>query len=168
MRLNKYSELIFNDEDLLALLYSGKSEFLSSVLVDDSNDATVLKNNNINITVYNSDDEKLTVEEFDKNRQDKWFIPEKYQSLDIREYCLSKCASTVEGARVIEEYQEFEKKDMIPLLKFLKYLVDKLREEKLVWGVGRGSSVSSYILYLLGIHKINSIKHNLDWREFIR
>ena len=35
-------------------------------------------------------------------------------------------------------------------------------------GVGRGSSVASYILYLIGVHRIDSIKYNLDWKEFLR
>lgn len=167
MRLNKYSEVILNDEDLLDLLYSGKSNLLSQILAESSNDVSVLKDNNVAINIYNND-ETLDIVDFDKKCQDKWFIPDEYQSLDIRKYCLSKCTTTAEGARVLEEYGEFEKRNMVQVLKFLKYLVDLLRKENLVWGVGRGSSVSSYILYLIGIHKIDSIKYNLDWREFIR
>ena len=62
----------------------------------------------------------------------------------------------------------FEKHDMLVLLCFLKYMVDKFRENNILWGVGRGSSVASFCLYLLGIHKINSIKYDLDIEEFLR
>jgi DNA polymerase III alpha subunit len=48
------------------------------------------------------------------------------------------------------------------------YLVDFMRENKIVWGVGRGSSVASYVLYLIGVHKIDSIQYDLDWTEFLR
>ena len=48
------------------------------------------------------------------------------------------------------------------------YLVDHMRENNIVWGVGRGSSTASYVLFLIGIHKINSIQFGLDWREFLR
>jgi len=48
------------------------------------------------------------------------------------------------------------------------YLVDFMRENKIVWGVGRGSSTASFVLYLIGIHKINPIQFQLDWREFLR
>jgi len=48
------------------------------------------------------------------------------------------------------------------------YLVDFMRENEIVWGVGRGSSVASYVLYLIGVHRIDSIKFGLDWREFLR
>jgi len=34
--------------------------------------------------------------------------------------------------------------------------------------VGRGSSVASYCLYLLGVHKINSLKFDLDIKEFLK
>ena len=73
-----------------------------------------------------------------------------------------------EMARVCEELHEYEKRGMFNLLKFLVYLVDIMRENNIVWGVGRGSSVASYVLYLIGIHKINSIQYGLDWHEFMR
>jgi len=57
---------------------------------------------------------------------------------------------------------------MLDLLKWLKYLVDTMRQNNIVWGVGRGSSVSSYVLYMLGVHKIDSLKYNLDFKEFMR
>ena len=57
---------------------------------------------------------------------------------------------------------------MINLLRYMIYLVDFMRENGIVWGVGRGSSVASYVLYLIGVHKIDSIKFGLDWREFLR
>ena len=67
-----------------------------------------------------------------------------------------------------EELAEFKKRNMYPLLQFLVYLVDFMRENNIVWGVGRGSSVASYVLYAIGIHKINPIQYGLDWREFLR
>ena len=62
----------------------------------------------------------------------------------------------------------FAKNDMIPVLKTMKYVVDTLRKNNIVWGVGRGSSVSSYVLFLIGIHKIDSIKYNLPIEEFFK
>ena len=48
------------------------------------------------------------------------------------------------------------------------YLVDYMRKNKIVWGVGRGSSVASYVLYLIGVNKIDSIKYKLECQEFLR
>ena len=57
---------------------------------------------------------------------------------------------------------------MYHLLRYMIYLVDFMRENNIVWGVGRGSSVASYVLYLIGVHRIDSIQYDLDWREFLR
>ena len=43
------------------------------------------------------------------------------------------------------------------------FLVDTLRQNNVIWGVGRGSSVSSYVLYLIGINRINPMKFNLNF-----
>ena len=67
-----------------------------------------------------------------------------------------------------KDLTEFEKRGMSDLLRYMIYLVDFMRENNIVWGVGRGSSVASYILYLIGIHSVDSMKYNLDWREFLR
>ena len=95
-------------------------------------------------------------------------MPENYRDIDIEKYILSLCENNVQKKRVSEELDLFKKHNMLPLLRFLKYLVDKLREDNILWGVGRGSSVASYCLYLLGIHKVDSIKYELDIREFLR
>jgi DNA polymerase III alpha subunit len=57
---------------------------------------------------------------------------------------------------------------MIDVLKAMKYMVDVLKSNNVVWGVGRGSSVSSYCLYLIGIHKIDSVKYDLPITDFFK
>jgi DNA polymerase III alpha subunit len=57
---------------------------------------------------------------------------------------------------------------MLPVLQFLLYFIDKLKDNNIVWGVGRGSSVSSYVLFLMGVHRIDSVKYNLDIKEFLK
>jgi len=43
-----------------------------------------------------------------------------------------------------------------------------LRKNNIVWGVGRGSSVASYVLFLLGVHKIDSMYYELSVDEFLK
>jgi DNA polymerase III alpha subunit len=62
----------------------------------------------------------------------------------------------------------FQERNLFDLLRYLKYLVDTLRANNMIWGVGRGSSVASYVLYLLGVHRIDSMFYDLDAREFLR
>ena len=82
-------------------------------------------------------------------KQKNWLMPNEYISLDIKQMVLSKCVTQDEINRVELEYKMYEERNLINLLRYLTYLVKVMRENKIVWGVGRGSSVSSYILYLI-------------------
>jgi DNA polymerase III alpha subunit len=86
----------------------------------------------------------------------------------MKKYLLEKCQTKEETARVEKEYELFEKKNFIKVLQFLVYFVDTMRKHNIVWGVGRGSSVASFCLFLIGIHKINPLMYKIDYREFLR
>jgi|TARA_B110000858_G_scaffold198444_1_gene265113 DNA polymerase III alpha subunit len=113
-------------------------------------------------------------EDFD--RINTYNIPEHYKELDVREYVSklveSKCRdsdiSVNAKARVEMELAMFEERKLFPVLQILIYIVDTMRKHSLVWGVGRGSSVASYVLYVLDVHKINSLTYNLDIKEFLK
>jgi DNA polymerase III alpha subunit len=62
----------------------------------------------------------------------------------------------------------YQERDLFNLLRYLKYTIDTFRKNNIVWGVGRGSSVASYCLFLLGVHKIDSMYYDLDIAEFLR
>ena len=84
------------------------------------------------------------------------------------EVLLDMCLTDEEKERVSLEYEMFEERGLIPLLQFLTFIVDHMRKNQIVWGVGRGSSVSSYCLYLIGVHKVNSLKYDLPIEEFLK
>lgn len=99
----------------------------------------------------------------------KWNMPDDFQQLDIREYILSQHKLLPDQIeRVDNELREFYARDLTDLLRFLAYLVSVLRSNNIIYGVGRGSSIASYVLYLLGIHRIDSFKFNLDIKEFLK
>jgi DNA polymerase III alpha subunit len=110
----------------------------------------------------------VTVEEFDHSNQSNWLMPDQYKNLDIAEHVLNLCQSEAELQRVGEELLLYQARDLFDLLRYLKFLVDIMRQNNLIWGVGRGSSVASYVLYLLGVHRIDSLYYNLDIAEFLR
>jgi hypothetical protein len=110
----------------------------------------------------------INVDEFDLAMQTHWRMPKEYQELDIAAYILSLCQEDYELQRVGQELLLYQERELFNLLRYLKYLVDTLRKNNLVWGVGRGSSVASYVLFLLGVHKINSIFYSLDIEEFLK
>lgn len=172
MHLSNQSIPIYSSKDLLDLIYKSQLEFLDKVLVEPSNEITeyIETNKKLNLDLpelSTFQDIDLSIEEFDQLLQSNWFMPEEYRNMDIEGFLVNQC-SKQNYQRLIDELQEFKSRNMIDLLRWLKYFVDTCRSENLVWGVGRGSSVASYTLFLLGVHKIDSVKYNLDWRDFLR
>lgn len=96
-----------------------------------------------------------------------WFIPKSYQDMDIESWLVDNCPEQ-NYERLATEIELFQTHNMLAVLKTMKYVVDTLRENNIVWGVGRGSSVASYVLHLIGVHKIDSIKYNIPIEEFFK
>jgi len=97
-----------------------------------------------------------------------WFIPKDYTNINIHNWLLEKCQTQEQIDRVNLEFELFEKHNMTDILTAMLYIVDTLRAQNILWGVGRGSSVSCYCLYLIGIHKIDSLKYDLPINEFFK
>ena len=170
---DKFGQLIFSESDIVDLVMQGRDiNTLKNTLVDatvDVNKAALLLDCVPDFVTYDTlINDDLTVEEFDRNRQKTWHMPEKYQQLDIAQYILDQCATDAELQRCGQELLMYQERDLFDLLKFLKYLVDTMTEHQVIWGVGRGSSVASYVLYKLGVHRINSMFYDLDVGEFLR
>jgi DNA polymerase III alpha subunit len=112
--------------------------------------------------------EEVQIELFDHAQQSNWHMPEEYKSLDIAQYVLDLCKTEAELQRVGQELLLYQERDLFDLLRYLKYFVDTMRLNNVIWGLGRGSSVASYILYLLGVHKIDSLYYDLPIEEFLK
>lgn len=161
----------FSNRDLIDMIYSGHIDKCHVVLCEPSNDIDrfneLMSEQNLpTLSKYIPLD--VDQKTFDGACQSEWFMPEEYKTFPIYDYCLNRCTTVEEQKRVMEEFEAFEKHEMLDLLKYMKYLVDFMQEHRIVWGVGRGSSVASFVLYLIGVHRINSIQYGLDWREFLR
>lgn len=112
--------------------------------------------------------EDVPVELFHWGQQQNWHMPEAYKELDIAEHILGLCKTQPELQRVGEELLLYQERELFNLLRYLKYFVDTMRANGIVWGLGRGSSVASYVLYLLGVHRIDSMYYDLDIQEFLK
>lgn len=162
-RINELTgNVILNDNSILELMYQGKEAI--GLIAEDSEEINLF---NKNARIFDKDECLISTKD-NSNIDTSWNIPEKYKSLDLMNFLLSKCSSETEKKRVEYEYKKYEEFNLIDMLKFFVYLVDVMREHEILWGVGRGSSVSSYILYLIGIHRINSIKYDLNFDDFIK
>jgi DNA polymerase III alpha subunit len=112
--------------------------------------------------------EETLVPEFHAAQQQNWHMPKEYCQLDIAVHVLSLCDSEAELQRCGQELLLYQERGLFDLLRYLKYLVDVMRTNNVIWGVGRGSSVASYVLYKLDVHRIDSLHYNLDPHEFLR
>ena len=168
MRVDKFGQLILNDNDLLEILYKNPKKQLKGVLSENSiSFPDILEIEHIpDIKTYN--ELNISIIDFDIQNQNNYFMPDEYKNLDIAKYILDLCVTDVELQRVGTELLLYQERNMFNILKYLKYLVDILKSNNIVFGVGRGSSVSSYVLYLLGVHKINSLYYDLDITEFLK
>jgi DNA polymerase III alpha subunit len=99
--------------------------------------------------------------------KDHWFMPDEYRNMDIEAFLIQQCPIQNQP-RLTLELEEYRKRNLLPLLKQMKYIVDTLRANNIVWGVGRGSSVASYALHILGVHRIDSIKYDIPLNEFFK
>jgi DNA polymerase III alpha subunit len=169
LKTNNFGTPIYNNPDIIELLYQGFTALDKICVASNNTDIERFNSNaDIHLNVYN--DPNISMQQFDFQCQQQWFMPDEYKTLDIKKWVIGQCGYTdfIRLKRVKEELNAFEQKNMLDLLRWLKYFVDTCRENKIVWGVGRGSSVSSYVLFLIGVHKIDCIKYNLDWHEFLR
>jgi DNA polymerase III alpha subunit len=174
MKQNNYGEMIFNEDDVLDQLMKGRDiDSLKGMLVDETVNIEQIVNfvdqfPTTFIPYTFTPDHDIAVPVWDAARQKTWHMPQQYQDMDIAEYVLNLCADDAELQRCGEELLLYQQHDLFNLLKYLKYLVDVMKENHVIWGVGRGSSVASFVLYKLGVHKINSIFYNLSITEFLR
>ena len=171
MKQNNVGELIFNEDDICDLLMQGRNPAsLNCMLVDSSVNIEHMIDfvDRMPEFIKHAGDPKVTMSVFDQQAQSRWHMPEQYKNLDIAEYILGLCTTEAEMQRCGHELLLYQERDLFNLLRYLKYLVDVMTENKVIWGVGRGSSVASYVLYKLGVHRIDSMFYKLEPEEFLR
>ena len=168
MNRDIYGQHVFTERDLVDLYLTNPELSLKNTLVVD----TIKFDPELNIEqipqlIEYTLSEK-SIEQFDEDCRSHWFIPKEYNDFDVAQFVLAQCKTDAELQRAGEELLLYQERDMFILLKYLKYLVDTLRTNNIIWGVGRGSSVASFVLYLIGIHRINSLYYELPITEFLK
>lgn len=166
-QIDEFGRAVVNSEGLFELWYQGQEE--GDLLVLPTPD----------IEEYNRQCERHAKSDYmirqdeqpatpHSERVKRWMIPDEFKTLDVEAYCTSLCATEEERERVWHEMAIYRDRDLEPLLRSLIYMVTVFRENKIVWGIGRGSSVASFILFLIGVHHINPMKHGLKIEDFLR
>jgi DNA polymerase III alpha subunit len=168
---DQYGRVLVNRHDLYEMLYNGVD--IDNFSQVDWHEDFDKFNNAITLNHLSTPLKEplkklnLDVSDFHAMKQQEWFIPEEYMQMDIYQYILDRTPD-VGLVRVETELKLYDKYGLTDILRVCVYIVDTLRKNNLVWGVGRGSSVASYVLYIIGVHKIDSIKYDLDIHEFLK
>jgi len=168
-KTNEHGDVIFTEDDAIDLLYTNPDFDISKLFFEDTAkyDAA-LRVLGLDLPTIRNTPERVSLQEFDHKNCEQWHMPESYYQINVLQWLLERCQTDEERLRVQLEYDLFEKKKFVRVLQFLIYFVDTLRSNNIVWGVGRGSSVASFCLFLIGVHKINPLLYNLDITEFLR
>lgn len=168
MHNNNLGQQVLSENDICSLYLKNPNQVLKNGLVNKAiHFDEILNLENIpNLKEYV--EPNFSMNQYDSNNQNAWYMPKEYLELDIAKHILDLCKEEYELQRVGDELIKFYERGLFPLLCYCKYLVDTMRKNNIVWGVGRGSSVSSYVLYLLGIHRINSLHYGLSIDEFLK
>ena len=168
-KINETGDCIFTEQDAIDLLYTNPDFDISKLFFESTDQYNnSIKDTGVDLQQLQTVPKRPTPAKVDETNIANWFMPQKYHELNVLEWLLNKCQNDSEKKRVEQEYLLFEKKKFIKVLQFLIYFIDTLRKNNIVWGVGRGSSVASFCLFLIGVHKINPLLYNLDYTEFLR
>jgi len=106
-----------------------------------------------------------------------WSIPEPYYSLDLAVYLVEKFDERRPRDYTPDEYRqalervalELEQVEIFGMVEFMRtviYVLDMLRAHDVVWGVGRGSSCASYLLFIIGLHAVDCVRFDVPYEEF--
>ena len=170
MSYDEYGQQFFTEDELVKLVHLNPELDFGNVMMQDPsqyNHATASLYAGFPL-VQKYRKPNCSIDEFDEINQKQWQMPEEYKKMDIVTWLVDQCKTSEQTERVAEELLLYDERNLIDLLRFLKYMVDVFRKHNVIWGVGRGSSCASYVLYLLNVHRVDSMKYNLYIDEFLR
>jgi DNA polymerase III alpha subunit len=171
MQIDEYGEIEYTEEEICEALRKNPDLDFENIFLKNGQKYIQAKKETFlampNVNLWNNIRE-TTPEEYHTQLQQIWLMPEEYSQFDIELWLYNQCATDDQRLRVQEELTLYKKFNLLNLLRYLKYLRDTAEKNNIVWGVGRGSSCSSYCLFLLKIHRVDALLYNLDYKEFLK
>lgn len=138
---------------------------LLNVDIENISISNELLNNN-EIILYNKNSyDKLKVKSDYKSLDYAINIPEKYLNVD---FSFIKYNNPLYQERIDLELEYIIKNDVLHLFQIVYYVLDVFRDNSIIWGVGRGSSCASLLLYSLDLHLVDPILYDIDMEEFFK
>lgn len=164
--VDENGNVVYFTNGLLELMYNDK--YIDDILYP-LNDEDIKLFNKLSYENYDEYQYKLPERIIShEERKQQWFYPEDYDKIDLDEYFLNLCQTDVEKERVSMELNLFHERRFDKFLRYCIFLSDEIKKNKWIVGVGRGSSCCVYCFKLLDIHMVDSIKYDLDIKEFFK
>jgi len=157
------------NQSIMPLLLSGKCP--DKIYTDELTEDIIRYNK------FAAKDKKILVKTEVKPFNYEWNIPEEYKKINVlayvfkkfqdmsNEYTEEECEIRIK--RIKQEFELYEQFNLMDTLRSIIYIINSLLDHNIPWGVGRGSSVSSYVLYVIGVHDVDSIEYDLDINDFL-
>jgi DNA polymerase-3 subunit alpha len=174
MITDAFGNCSFSTQEVIELIYNGES--VDQLTLDNEIESSLHKEHAKHFDIKNlvpSMKIDIPADEYHQLLSNTWIIPDEYANMDIELYLTKqltnlKLNQDVYIDRLADELDEYKQRNMMQILIYLVYMMDVCKQNNIVTGIGRGSSVSSLILYLIGTHHIDPIKYNLSYKEFLR
>lgn len=115
--------------------------------------------------VYGTQHSISQIEEYDNEPVYPWTFSD-WDDLILLLVNDSRVSNEKYKDRLIMELEFFEKNHLMPFIYNLYALIQRFKQDGVVWGVGRGSSCASFVLYLMDVHSVDPVKYNIDFSEF--
>jgi len=157
--------LVFKHKGIVRKIQSGQE--LSDLLVVDNQDVRRLMLTGVPLNLWNPGEvEGPPVETLG------WNIPEKFRTLDWEQY-LIELYSTKDFPdsymdRLLREIELVKERNMGEFFQTIIYVMEQIRNANIPVGVGRGSSCASFLLYLIGVHRVDPIRYEISEEEFFK
>jgi hypothetical protein len=105
----------------------------------------------------------------------EWSIPDEYIGLDLADFLTARYQERIKddpngvyAERLVRELDMMRDREMYPFLRCLIYVIDVFKQRGIVWGVGRGSSCASLVMFLIGVNKVDPVLYDIPIEEFLK
>ena len=171
---NEYGQVKFTSDEIISMIYCGQN--IDDCGFEDQQELHKHNSYSKNFGIEHLSDIKTIKDspiDYHATLSSNWKMPDHIKNMDVFHYLSDQLvAKGYTGneykQRLLDEFNEYKSRNMLNVIKFLKYLMDTCMANNIVLGIGRGSSVSSLLLHLLDVHYIDPVKYNLDYKEFLR
>lgn len=177
MITNEYGQVFFSVDEITEYMYSDITNMIN--YLDDTAEIEKWNQHCKHFEIETVTQEPVLqtdVKQYHQILSQNWVTPEPYNSIDINKILIDRMELleiatpeyTTYLTQEIEHWYTLFPQGPEDLWKFLHYMIETCKEHDIVTGVGRGSSVSSLVLYLLDVHCVDPVKYNLNYKEFLR